>query len=120
SRFCRHYGFTTGQIAVMGKEAGPFFTYGGDGGDPAVRERNQERYESEYLNMRLASEGHFVTPLEPEALRQRLVEHLLSLYAAYQESGPSLVHELGLVRERCPTLWHELRYGAIRGLVQPL
>src|SRR5919109_2249571 len=34
-RFCRHYGFTTGQVAVMGKEAGPFFTYGPDGGDAA-------------------------------------------------------------------------------------
>ena len=26
SPLCRHYGFTGGQIAVMGKEAGPFFT----------------------------------------------------------------------------------------------
>ena len=34
---CRHYGFTTGQIAVMGKEAGPFFTYGPDGGCGATR-----------------------------------------------------------------------------------
>ena len=120
SRFCRHYGFTTGQIAVMGKEAGPFFTYGGDGGDPAVRERNQERYETEYLNMRLASEGHFVTPLEPEDLRQRLVEDVPSLYTAYQAYWHTLVRELDLVQARCPTLWHELRYGAIRGLVQPL
>jgi acetyl-CoA carboxylase carboxyltransferase component len=120
SRFCRHYGFTTGQIAVMGKEAGPFFTYGGDGGDPAVRERHQERYESEYLNMRLAFEGRFVTPLEPEALRQRLVEDVPQLYAAYQEYWHTLVRELDLVQEHCSTLWHELRYGAIRGLIQPL
>ena len=120
SRFCRHYGFTTGQIAVMGKEAGPFFTYGGDGGDPAVRERNQERYETEYLNMRLAFDGRFVTPLEPEALRQRLVEDVPQLYAAYQEYWHTLVDELDLVQEHCPTLWHELRYGAIRGLIQPL
>jgi acetyl-CoA carboxylase carboxyltransferase component len=120
ARFCRHYGFTTGQIAVMGKEAGPFFTYGGDGGDPAVRERNQERYETEYLNMRLAFEDHFVTPLEPEALRQRLGEDVPQLYAAYQEYWHTLVHELDLVQEHCPTLWHELRYGAIRGLIQPL
>jgi len=120
SRFCRHYGFTTGQIAVMGKEAGPFFTYGGDGGDPAMRERNQERYETEYLNMRLAFEGHFVTPLEPETLRQRLVEDVPHLYVAYQEYWHTLVGELDLVQERCPALWHELRYGAIRGLIQPL
>jgi acetyl-CoA carboxylase carboxyltransferase component len=120
SRFCRHYGFTTGQIAVMGKEAGPFFTYGDDGGDPAVRERNQERYEAEYLNMRLAFEGRFVMPLEPEALRQRLVEDVPQLYAAYQEYWHTLVRELDLVQEHCPTLWHELRYGAIRGLIQPL
>ena len=119
-QFCRHYGFTTGQIAVMGKEAGPFFTYGGDGGDLTVRERNQERYETEYLNMRLAFEGHFVRPLEPEALRQRLVEDVPQLYAAYQEYWSTLVRELDLVRERCPALWNELRYGAIRGLVQPL
>src|SRR5262249_58346312 len=84
SRFCRHYGFTTGQIAVMGKEAGPFFTYGGDGGAPAMRERNQERYETEYLNMRLAFEGHFVAPLEPEALRQCLVEDGPHWNAAYK------------------------------------
>lgn len=120
ARFCRHYGFTTGQIAVMGKEAGPFFTYGGDSGDPAVRERNQERYETEFLNMRLAFGGHFVTPLEPEALRQRLVEDMPQLCAAYQEDWHTLVDELELVRQRCPALWNELRYGAIRGLIQPL
>lgn len=120
ARFCRHYGFTTGQIAVMGKEAGPFFTYGGDGGDPAVRERNQDRYETEFLNMRLAFEGRFVTPLEPEALRQRLVEDVPQLYAAYQEYWRTLMDELELVRQQCPGLWNELRYGAIRGLIQPL
>jgi hypothetical protein len=85
-----------------------------------VRERHQERYETEYLNMRLAFEGHFVTPLEPEALRQRLAEDVPHLYAAYQEYWYTLVGELDLVQERCPTLWHELRYGAIRGLIQPL
>src|SRR5215468_8995485 len=120
ARFCKHYGFTTGQIAVMGKEAGPFFTYGGDSRDPAVRERNQERYETEYLNMRLAFEGHFVTPLEPEALRQHLVEDVPHLYAAYREYWHTLVRELDLVRAQCPALWNELRYGAIRGFVQPL
>jgi acetyl-CoA carboxylase carboxyltransferase component len=31
SRLCRHYGFTSGPIAVMGKEAGAFFTYGSGG-----------------------------------------------------------------------------------------
>ncbi|MBM3225314.1 MAG: hypothetical protein FJZ47_16135 [Candidatus Tectomicrobia bacterium] len=119
-RFCRHYGFTTGQIAVMGKEAGPFFTYGDDGGDARAREHHQERYETEYLNMRLAFEGHFVTPLEPEELRQRLVEDVPALYEAYQRYWQTLVGELELVRERCPTLWDELRYGALRGLIQPL
>jgi acetyl-CoA carboxylase carboxyltransferase component len=120
TRFCKHYGFTTGQIAVMGKEAGPFFTYGGDSRDPVVRERNQERYETEYLNMRLAFEGHFVTPLEPEALRQRLVEDVPRLYAAYQEYWSTLVGELDLIHMQCPALWDELRYGAIRGFIQPL
>jgi propionyl-CoA carboxylase beta chain len=120
ARFCRHYGFTTGQIAVMGKEAGPFFTYGSDGGDPAVRERNQERYEAEYLNMRLAFAGHFVVPLEPEDLRQRLVQDVPQLYAAYQAYWHTLVNALDLVQQRCPELWHEWRGGAIRGLIQPL
>lgn len=119
-RFYRHYGFTTGQIAVMGKEAGPFFTYGNDGGDATVRERHQERYETEYLNMRLAFEGQFVRPLEPEALRQQLVDDISHLYEAYQEYWLALVGELDLVRERCPHLWNELRYGALRGLIQPL
>jgi acetyl-CoA carboxylase carboxyltransferase component len=119
-RFCRHYGFTTGQIAVMGKEAGPFFTYGPNGGDPAVRERHQERYEAEYLNMRLAFEGHFVVPLEPEALRQRLMADVPEMYAQYQVYWQTLVRELEVVRAHCPTLYCELRYGAIRGLIQPL
>jgi hypothetical protein len=61
-----------------------------------------------------------VTPLEPEDLRQRLVEDVPQLYAAYQEYWHTLVGELDLVRERCPDLWQELRYGAIRGLIQPL
>jgi acetyl-CoA carboxylase carboxyltransferase component len=119
-RFCRHYGFTTGQIAVMGKEAGPFFTYGPDGGDPAVRERHQERYEAEYLNMRLAFEGDFVVPLEPENLRQRLVTDVPELYAQYQTYWQELVAELEVVQAQCPTLFRELRYGAIRGLIHPL
>lgn len=119
-RFCRHYGLTTGQIAVMGKEAGPFFTYGGDGGDSVVRERNQERYETEYLNMRLAFDGQFVMPLEPEELRQRLVDDVPTLYTDYQAYWTTLVQELEHVRTQCPALWNELRYGAIRGLIRPL
>jgi acetyl-CoA carboxylase carboxyltransferase component len=119
-RFYRHYGFTTGQIAVMGKEAGPFFTYGADHGDAAVRERHQERYEAEYLNMRLAFEGNFVTPLEPEALRQQLVRDVPDMYAQYQSYWQTLVAELAVVQSQCPTLYRELRYGAIRGLVHPL
>ena len=83
-RLCRYYGFTTGQIAVMGKEAGPFFTYGAEGGDAVSKEHNQERYETEYLNMDLAFAGHFVTPLEPEHLRQCLVEQVTALFTAYQ------------------------------------
>ncbi|MGE3540134.1 MAG: carboxyl transferase domain-containing protein [Candidatus Tectimicrobiota bacterium] len=120
SRFVRHYGFTTGQIAVMGKEAGPFFTYGGDGGDSSLRERQQERYENEYLNMRLAFEGGFVMPLEPETFRLRLRQDLPQLYDAYQEYWQQLHAELTLVQQRCPQLWNELRYGALRGLIQPL
>ncbi len=120
ARFCRHYGFTTGQIAVMGKEAGPFFTYGADGGDPAVREQYQDRYETEYLNMRLAFEGRFVEPLEPEDLRQRLVTDVPELYAHYQAYWQTLVQELDHVRTQCPTLYRELRYGAVRGLIHPL
>jgi propionyl-CoA carboxylase beta chain len=119
-RFCRHYGFTTGQIAVMGKEAGPFFTYGPDGGDAALRERHQERYEAEYLNMRLAFEGRFVGPLEPEALRQCLVVDLPDMYVQYQDYWQTLVRELDIVQAQCPTLYRELRYGAIRGLIHPL
>jgi acetyl-CoA carboxylase carboxyltransferase component len=119
-RFCRHYGFTTGQIAVMGKEAGPFFTYGADNGDAAVRELHQERYEAEYLNMRLAFEGNFVVPLEPEALRQQLVLDVPDMYAQYQAYWQTLVTELAVVQRQCPTLYRELRYGAIRGLIHPL
>ena len=119
-RFCRHYGFTTGQIAVMGKEAGPFFTYGPDRGDPTVKEQHQDRYEHEYLNMRLAFEGNFVMPLEPEELRQRLVRDVPAMYAEYQAYWKTLVEELDTVRTQCPTLYRELRYGAIRGLIHPL
>lgn len=120
SRFCRHYGFTTGQIAVMGKEAGPFFTYGPDGGDPALKEEQQERYEREYLNMDLAFKGAFVEPLEPEALRQQLVDDIPSLYQAYQDYWRELVQEIDLVQQQCPHLYHELRYGTLRGLIHPL
>jgi acetyl-CoA carboxylase carboxyltransferase component len=120
ARFCRHYGFTTGQIAVMGKEAGPFFTYGPDGGDAEIRERHQERYDTEYLNMRLAFDGAFVTPLEPEALRQRLVEDVPALYAQYQEYWQSLVRDLEAVQTQHPDLYRELRHGAIRGSIHPL
>lgn len=119
-RFYRHYGFTTGQIAVMGKEAGPFFTYGPDTGDVARREHHQERYETEYLNMRLAFEGQFVEPLQPESLRQQLVDDLPSMYAAYQAYWQTLARELALVQTQCPHLFSELRYGAVRGLVHPL
>lgn len=119
-RFYRHYGFTTGQIAVMGKEAGPFFTYGPDGGDATIKEQHQDRYEHEYLNMRLAFDGRFVIPLDPEALRQRLVADIPAMYAQYQEYWETLVGELDMVREQCPHLYPELRYGAIRGLIHPL
>ena len=116
----RHYGFTTGQVAVMGKEAGPFFTYGPDGGDSTVKEQHQERYENEYLNMNLAYEGRLVEPLEPEALRPRLVAELPPLYDAYQAYWQRLVAELERVREACPALFTELRHGALRGLIHPL
>jgi propionyl-CoA carboxylase beta chain len=120
SRFCRHYGFTTGQIAVMGKEAGPFFTYGPDGDDAVVKEAQQERYEREYLNMDLAFSGDFVEPLEPEELRQRLVDDIPSLYVAYQDYWRGLVRDIELVQQQCPQLYHELRYGTLRGLIHPL
>jgi propionyl-CoA carboxylase beta chain len=120
SRFCRHYGFTTGQIAVMGKEAGPFFTYGPDGGDATVKEERQERYEREYLNMDLAFKGDFVEPLEPEDLRQRLVDDIPSLYRAYQDYWRDVVREMELVQHQCPRIYHELRYGTLRGLIHPL
>jgi propionyl-CoA carboxylase beta chain len=120
ARFCRHYGFTTGQIAVMGKEAGPFFTYGPDGGETAVREALQERYERDYLNMDLAFNGNFVAPLEPEDLRRRLVDDITSLYVAYQDYWRGLVREIEFVEHQCPQLYRELRYGTLRGLIHPL
>ena len=43
SQRSRHYGFTTGQIAVMGKEAGPFFTYGPDHDDPEALYRTKNK-----------------------------------------------------------------------------
>jgi hypothetical protein len=55
----------------MGKEAGAFFTYGLDGGDPEVKALHQERYETEYLNMNMAYERRLAAPLEPVELRQR-------------------------------------------------
>lgn len=116
----RHYGFTTGQVAVMGKEAGPFFTYGADGGDATIREQHQDRYENEYLNMNLAYEGRLVEPLEPEELRPRLEAELPPLYHAYQTYWNHLVGELTRVKVECPTLFAELRHGALRGLIQPL
>jgi propionyl-CoA carboxylase beta chain len=118
--FCRHYGFTTGQIAVMGKEAGPFFTYGPDGGDATVKEQQQDRYENEYLNMVLAFSGQFVEPLEPGDLRQRLVDDMPQLYAAYRTYWQDLVGEIHLLQNQCPHLYRELRYGALRGLIHPL
>jgi acetyl-CoA carboxylase carboxyltransferase component len=120
SSLSRHYGFTGGQIAVMGKEAGPFFTYGPDGGEPAMRAHLQERYEHEYLNMYVAFAAHLVTPLEPEKLRQRLVEDVSQLYAEYQTYWRALMEELERVQVHCPLLYRELRCGAIRGLIQPL
>jgi propionyl-CoA carboxylase beta chain len=116
----RHYGLTAGQIAVMGKEAGPFFIYGADGGDAAVQERHRERYETEYLNMERAFAGHFVVPLEPEALRQRLVTDVPQLYDDYSAYWQALVQELEYVRVQCPRLYRELRSGAVRGLIYPL
>lgn len=117
---CRYYGFTTGQIAVMGKEAGPFFTYGAEGGEALSKERHQERYDTEYLNMDLAFAGGFVTPLEPEQLRPCLVEQVTALFTAYQAYWQTLQQELDLVREQCPQLFAELRSGAVRGLIHPL
>jgi propionyl-CoA carboxylase beta chain len=116
----RHYGFTAGQIAVMGKEAGPFFTYGPDDGDPAVKAHHQERYEAEYLNMNLAFAERLVVPLEPEELRQRLLEDVPQLYAAYRAYWQTLSQELALVQTHCPHLQRELRSGAVRGRIRPL
>lgn len=120
SRFCRHYGFPTGQIAVVGKEAGPFFTYGFNGGDVVMKDRQQQRYETEYLNMDMAFAKEFVVPLEPEDLRKRLLEDVPKLYASYQDYWRKLVKELKLVQEKCHYLYKELRYGAIRGFIKPL
>ena len=120
SGLSRCYGFTTGQIAVVGKEAGSFFTYGPDGGDAAVREQYQDRYENEYLNMDRAYAGRLVDPLEPEALRPCLVADLPPLYDAYQAYWQRLVGDLERVREECPALFTELRHGALRGLIHPL
>jgi hypothetical protein len=104
----------------MGKEAGPFFTYGPDGGNPEVKEQHQERYEREYLNMDLAFDGRFVQPLEPQDLRQRLLTELPKLYAAYQGYWQTLRNELEVVRKQCPHVYNELRYGAMRGFIDPL
>jgi propionyl-CoA carboxylase beta chain len=115
-----HYGFPTGQIAVMGKEAGPFFTYGPSQDDPATEAHYQERYETEYLNMRVAFEQELVIPLEPEELRQCLVADVPRLYGAYQAYWQALVQELAQVQAHCPRLYRELRHGAVRGLIAPL
>jgi len=120
SRFLRHYGFPTGQIAVVGKEAGPFFTYGFNGGDAVMKDRQQQRYDTEYLNMDMAFANEFVVPLEPEDLRKRLIEDVPKLYASYQDYWVKLVQELMFVREKFPSLYKELRYGAIRGFIKPL
>jgi len=120
SCICRHYGFTAGQIAVMGKEAGPFFTYGPDGGNPTMKAQHQERYETEYLNMDLAFAERLVVPLEPEELRQRLLEDVPRLYAEYHAYWQTLRQELALVQTYCPYLHRELRYGAVRGRIRPL
>ena len=58
--------------------------------------------------------------LSKSLVEVRLVADVPQLYAAYQEYWHTLVQELDLVRQRCPALWDELRYGAIRGLIQPL
>jgi acetyl-CoA carboxylase carboxyltransferase component len=120
SRFCRHYGFPTGQIAVVGKEAGPFFTYGFNAGDVVMKDRQQQRYETEYLNMDMAFAKEFVVPLEPEDLRKRLLDDVPKLYASYQDYWGKLVKELKFVQEKCHYLYKELRYGAIRGFIKPL
>jgi acetyl-CoA carboxylase carboxyltransferase component len=120
SRLCRHYGFPTGQIAVVGKEAGPFFTYGLNGSDVVMKDRQQQRYETEYLNMDMAFAKEFVVPLEPEDLRKRLLKDVPKLYASYQDYWKKLVKELKLVQEKCQYLYKELRYGSIRGFIKPL
>lgn len=84
SQRCWDDGFTTGQIAVMDKEAGPFFPYGAAGRKAVNTERDHARYDRDYLNMALAFAGHFVTPLKPEQLRPCLVEQIPALYATSQ------------------------------------
>jgi acetyl-CoA carboxylase carboxyltransferase component len=120
SRSRRHYGFPTGQIAVVGKEAGPFFTYGFNGGDAVMKDRLQQRYETEYLNMDMAFANEFVEPLEPEDLRKQLIEDVPKLYASYQDYWRKLVQELKHVQQKCPGIYKELRYGAMRGSIKPL
>lgn len=120
SRFCRHYGFPTGQIAVVGKEAGPFFVYGLNGEDEEMKERLLQRYDTEYLNMDMAFTEGFVVPLEPKDLRKRLVEDVTQLYESYQEYWRKLAKELELVQEKCHYFHEELRCGTIRGIIKPL
>ena len=120
SRFCRHYGFPTGQIAVVGKEAGPFFAYGFNAKDEEKKDHLQMRYDDEYLNMEMAFSQEYVVPLEPEDLRERLLEDVRGLYTAYRRYWKKVVQEMELVPEKCPGLHKELRYGAIRGFIKPI
>ena len=120
SRFCRHYGFPTGQIAVVGKDAGPFFAYGVNAPDSEMKDRLQMRYEDDYLNMEVAFSQEFVVPLEPEDLRQRLLEDVPGLYTAYRRYWEKLLQEMEWVQEKCLRLHKELRYGAIRGFIKPI
>jgi hypothetical protein len=70
--------------------------------------------------MALAFSGHFVEPLEPEDLRQRLVDDIPRLYAAYRDYWQALGREMQLLQDQCPHLYRELRYGTLRGLIHPL
>jgi hypothetical protein len=70
--------------------------------------------------MDLALAKHLVRPLKPEELRQRLVEDVPHLYGEYQVYWQALMQELAWVQARCPRLYRELRYGAVRGCVRPL
>jgi hypothetical protein len=70
--------------------------------------------------MDLAFNGNFVAPLEPEDLRQRLVDDIPSLYLAYQDYWRDLVRDIEFVEHQCPQLYRELRYGTLRGLIHPL